>query len=185
MALSKLAHKANRPKRGAAVASAARSPRTAARKQIAEPAAQSPDDAIALGDLAPNLGYRIRRAQLWTFREISRELAPFEMGPAQFSVLTIIDANPGINQLTVASALSIERAGLGRLIDRLEQQGLVTRAASLTNRRYYVLALTTAGATLLKRLRQHIAQCEDALAEKIGRRAYQKLLQTLSVFLRD
>jgi hypothetical protein len=39
---------------------------------------------------------------------------------AQYSVLTVVDANPGINQLAVASALAIERAGLGRLIERLE-----------------------------------------------------------------
>jgi DNA-binding MarR family transcriptional regulator len=180
-----LGHKTNRLKRGAVVATASGSPQSSARKKTAEAPAESLNDAIALGDLTTNLGYRIRRAQLWTFREISRELAPFDMGPAQFSVLTIIDANPGINQLTVASALSIERAGLGRLIDRLEQQGLVTRTASPTNRRYYVLALTTAGAALLKRLRPCIAQCEDALAEKIGRRAYQELLQTLSIFLGD
>lgn len=180
-----MAHKANRLKRGAVAAPAPGSPQIPARRKIAEAAAESLNDAIALGDLTTNLGYRIRRAQLWAFREISRELAPFDMGPAQFSVLTIIDANPGINQLTIASTLSIERAGLGRLIDRLEQQGLVTRTASPANRRYYVLVLTTAGAALLKGLRPHIAQCEMALAEKIGRRAYQELLQTLSIFLQD
>lgn len=143
----------------------------------------SPNDSIALGDLSSNLGYRIRRAQLWAFRDVSRRLTPFAMGPAQFSVLSIIDANPGINQLAIASALSIERAGLGRLVDRLEQQGFVQRTASAANRRYYVLDLTTAGAALLKRLRPIVAQSEMAVAEKLGARAYEDLLQTLSIFL--
>ena len=137
------------------------------------------------GDLSTNLGYRIRRAQLWAFRDVSRRLAPFAMGPAQFSVLSIIDANPGINQLAIASALSIERAGLGRLVDRLEQQGFVLRTASSANRRYYVLDLTPAGAGLLKRLRPIVAQSEKAVAEKIGSRAYDDLLQTLSTFLNE
>jgi DNA-binding MarR family transcriptional regulator len=105
------------------------------------------------------------------------------MGPAQFSVLAIIDANPGINQLTIASALSIERAGLGRLVDRLEKQCLVTRTASTANRRYYVLHLTTEGERLLSRLRSIIAQCEKALAEKLGSRLYEEMLRTLSIFL--
>lgn len=138
---------------------------------------------IALGDLSENLGYRIRRAQLWIFKDVNRKLAAFDLGPAKFSVLTVIDANPGINQLAVASVLSIERAGLGRLVDRLEQQGLVARTASLTNRRYYVLHLTTKGATLLKRIRPVVALHEKALAEKFGPRVYKDLLRTLSIFL--
>jgi DNA-binding MarR family transcriptional regulator len=112
-------------------------------------------------------------------------LAPFDISLAQFSVLSIINTNPGINQLAIASVLSIERAGLGRLVERLERQGLVARTASSTNRRYYVLHLTTAGAALLERLRSLIAQHEKALAQKLGPRAYKQLLRTLSIFLHE
>lgn len=142
-------------------------------------------DQIALGDLSKNLGYRIRRAQLWVFKDVSRALTPFDISIAQYSVLSIINTNPGINQLAIASVLSIERAGLGRLVERLEQRGLVARAASSTNRRYYALHLTTAGAALLDRLRSLIAQHEKTLAQKLGARAYKQLLRTLSVFLHE
>jgi DNA-binding MarR family transcriptional regulator len=138
---------------------------------------------VALGDLADNLGYRLRRAQLWVFKDISRRLARFDLSPAQFSVLAVIRANPGINQLTIASALDIERAGLGRLVDRLEAQGLVTRTASMVHRRYYVLHLTAAGAKLVERVRPVIAQGEKALADRLGANAYKRLLQALSIFL--
>jgi DNA-binding MarR family transcriptional regulator len=143
------------------------------------------DERIALGDLSGNLGYRIRRAQLWVFKDVSRRLAAFDLSPAQFSVLAVIHANPGINQLAIASALDIERAGLGRLVDRLEQQGLVTRTASAVHPRYYVLDLTAAGVKLLGRVRPVIAESEKALAEKLGLKAFQDLLQTLSIFLDD
>jgi DNA-binding MarR family transcriptional regulator len=142
-------------------------------------------DQIALGDLSKNLGYRIRRAQLWVFKDVGRQLAPFDISIAQYSVLSIINTNPGVNQLAIASVLSIERAGLGRLVERLERQGLVARTASSSNRRYYVLHLTTAGAALLDRLRSLIAQHEKALAQKLGSRAYKQLLRTLSVFLHE
>jgi DNA-binding MarR family transcriptional regulator len=180
-----LGHKTNRFKRSARVARAPGSRETSARKGIAKAPAVSLNDPIALGDLSSNLGYRMRRAQLWVFKEVSRRLAPFESSAAQFSVLTIIHANPGINQLTIASALSIERAGLGRLVDRLEQQGLVVRTGSSANRRYYVLHLTAAGAALLNRLTPIIAQCEKALAKKLGSRTYEELLRTLSIFLHE
>ena len=140
---------------------------------------------LALGDLSQLLGYSIRRAQLWIFKEFSRQLAAFEISPAQFSVLCVINANPGVNQLAVAQLLSIERAGLGRLVDHLEGRGLVRRTASAINRRYYVLYLTGAGTALLGRLRPAAAESDRALAAKIGSRAYKDLQRALSIFVED
>ena len=140
---------------------------------------------LALGDLSQLLGYSIRRAQTLDLQGISRQLAAFEISPAQFSVLCVIDANPGVNQLAVAQLLSIERAGLGRLVDHLEGRGWVRRTASAINRRYYVLYLTEAGAALLGRLRPAAAESDKALAAKIGPRAYKELQRALSVFVGD
>ncbi|TWB04286.1 MarR family transcriptional regulator [Bradyrhizobium stylosanthis] len=140
---------------------------------------------LASDDLSRSLGYRIRRAQLWVFKDVSRRLAAFDISAAQFSVLSVIDANPGVNQLAIAQSLSIERAGLGRLVDHLERRGLVQRSASAINRRYYVLYLTEAGAALLGRLRPAIAESEKTLAAKIGPRAFKELQRALSVFLQD
>src|SRR5258708_36764120 len=85
---------------------------------------------VALGSLSQSLGYRIRRAQLWVFKQVSRKLATLDISPAQYSVLGVIDANPGVNQLAIAQVLSIERAGLGRLVAHLHQRGLVDATAS-------------------------------------------------------
>lgn len=152
------------------------------RKVEAKPA-RSKAKAVALGDLSQSLGYRIRRAQLWVFRDVSQRLAPFDISPAQFSVLSVIDANPGVNQLAIAQVLSIERAGLGRMVDHLERRGLVTRAESSINRRYYLLHLTRKGAELLGRLKPMIAESEKSLAKKMGSRAYKQFQRTLSIFL--
>jgi DNA-binding MarR family transcriptional regulator len=174
-----------RPGRGGRAAPAPQLRKGPARKQAAAVRIDARDDRIALGDLSGNLGYRLRRAQLWVFKDIGRRLAPFDVSPAQFSVLAVIAANPGINQLAIASALDIERAGLGRLVGRLEQQGMVTRTASGAHPRYYVLHLTAAGAKLLDRVRPVIAEGEKALAEKLGSDDCHGLLQILSVFLYD
>jgi DNA-binding MarR family transcriptional regulator len=85
----------------------------------------------------------------------------------------------------VAQLLSIERAGLGRLVDHLEGRGLVRRNASAINRRYYVLYLTEAGTALLHRMRPAVIANDKALAAKIGSRAYKELQRALSIFLGD
>jgi DNA-binding MarR family transcriptional regulator len=170
---------AKRPARAGRPSKAAKSaPRKAEGQQVA-----SKVKPLALGDLSQSLGYRIRRAQLWVFRNVSQNLAPFEISPAQFSVLSVIEANPGVNQLAIAQVLSIERAGLGRMVDQLERRGLVARAASSINRRYYVLYLSREGTELLAKLRPMIAESEKALAGKIGLRAFRQLQRTLSIFL--
>ena len=169
---------AKRPQRTTQVAKPSRSlPRPAA---VVRPARTKQ---LAGGDLSHALGYRIRRAQLWVFKDVSRRLAAFDISPAQFSVLSVIDANPGVNQLAIAQLLSIERAGLGRLVDRLERRGLLQRTPSAINRRYYVLYLTSAGTTLLGRMRPAIAESEHTLAAKIGPRAYRQLQRALSIFV--
>ncbi|MHC2626470.1 DNA-binding MarR family transcriptional regulator [Bradyrhizobium huanghuaihaiense] len=127
---------------------------------------------------------RIRQAQLLIFKDISRRLAVFEIGPSQFFVLSMIEANPGANQFAIAQTLSIDRAGIGRLVDHLERQGLVQRSASAVNRRYYVLYLTEAGTALLRRLRPAIAACETSIAERLGARRFQKMLRVLEL-MRD
>ena len=161
-----------------------RSPKGASRRaQVAKPARSASRAApagkparpklLASDDLSRSLGYRIRR------------LAAFDISPAQFSVLSVIEANPGVNQLAIAQSLSIERAGLGRLVDHLERRGLVQRSASAVNRRYYVLYVTQTGAALLGRLRPSIAESEKTLAAQIGPRASKELQRALSIFPPD
>ncbi|MCK1654263.1 MarR family transcriptional regulator [Bradyrhizobium sp. 149] len=166
-----------------------------AKPSVAKPSRFAPRSALAAKparprllasvDLSRSLGYRLRRAQLWVFKDVSRRLAAFDISPAQFSVLSVIEANPGVNQLAIAQSLSIERAGLGRLVDHLERRGVVQRSASAINRRYYVLYLTETGTALLGRLRPAIAESEKALAAKIGVRAFKELQRALSIFLED
>ena len=176
---------ARKPRRAARVAKSSRQQPRAT--QAEKPARAKPPalKQLALGDLSQLLGYRLRRAQLWVFKEFGRQLSAFDISPAQFSVLCVIDANPGVNQLAIAQLLSIERAGLGRLVDHLEGRGLVRRTASAINRRYYVLHLTDQGTVLLARIRPAVAESDKQLAAKIGPRAYRELQRALSIFLQE
>ncbi|WP_369722541.1 MarR family winged helix-turn-helix transcriptional regulator [Bradyrhizobium sp. LLZ17] len=141
--------------------------------------AAPPQPPLVSADLSHSLIYRIRRAQLWIFKDVSRRLAAFQISPSQLFALSVIEANPGLNQLAIAQSLSIERAGLGRLVDHLERRGWVQRSASAVNRRYYVLSLTETGAALLGHLRPAIVESEKALAESIGPRSFRELQRAL------
>jgi DNA-binding MarR family transcriptional regulator len=96
--------------------------------------------AIDIDTLHGHFGYFIRRLQVWVFQDFIRTLAPIDIRPAQYSVLIVIAANPGLSQSDLADTLGIERARLVRLLDKLEKRGLTQRLASRTDRRSHALA---------------------------------------------
>jgi DNA-binding MarR family transcriptional regulator len=138
--------------------------------------------AIDLGVLNARLGYFVRRVQVWVFQDFIRRLSSVDLSPAQFSVLVVISANPGLSQSELAATLGIERARLVRLLHRLERRGLTQRLASPADGRRHALQLTRDGSALLTRAKALAAQHEAALKEKVGAERYRMLLETLRRF---
>src|SRR4029453_17382688 len=60
---------------------------------------------LDLGHLDQHLGYFVRRLQVMIFRDFIRTLAPMTLRPAQYSVLLLIEANPGSSQAAIGRAL--------------------------------------------------------------------------------
>ena len=136
-----------------------------------------------LGGLDQLTGYAVRRAQVWIFQDFKRALKGPDMTPAQFSVLTVVPANPGLAEARVAEALAIERARLVQMIDRLEARGLIRRTRSATDRRSHALHLTPDGAALLDRLGALVDAHERNVVARIGARNKSELLRMLAPFL--
>ncbi|MCC6947639.1 MAG: MarR family transcriptional regulator [Bradyrhizobiaceae bacterium] len=153
---------------------AGRSGRTAGRDGARPP--------FRLGVLDNHLGYFIRRIQVWVFQDFMRTLARADIRPAQYSVLAVIEANPGLSQSDLADFLGIERARLARLLDRLEKRGYAERRASPRDRRSHALFLTREGHKALKRIKALAARHEARLAKKIGPEKRQLMIELLREF---
>lgn len=148
-------------------------------------AAERPSDAhpvIGLDSLTGHAGYAVRRFQLWIFQDFVQTLAAVGIRPTQYSVMTVIGANPGLSQMAVAKRLGIERARLVHLLDSLEQRRLVKRTPSATDRRSHELHLTALGRTSLGKFKRLAAEHERHVADRIGRKNRQRLLRILADF---
>jgi DNA-binding MarR family transcriptional regulator len=156
------------PNRNADTPRAARRERMRRRREV-----------IALGPLENHLGYFVRRLQVWIFQDFVRTLAAHDIRPAQFSVLVVIEANPGLSQADLADTLGIERARLVRLLDGLEKRGLMRREASPVDRRSHALFLTDAGQKALEPVKALAAEHEVHLTERLGRDKHDALLEAL------
>jgi DNA-binding MarR family transcriptional regulator len=138
---------------------------------------------IDLDVLTGHLGYALRRAQVWVFQDFIRTLSVIDLRPAQYSVLVVIGANPGLSQAELANRLAIERARLVHMLDHLQRRGLTERLPSPTDRRTHALQLTREGQKLLKRAKALAARHEARLAEKMGADTRAHMLSLLQAFV--
>ncbi len=141
-----------------------------ARKEPAEPAEGAAEStALQLGELSELLGYSLKRAQLKIFEDFLRCVAPLQLTPAQFSVLLLLDKNPGRNQTEIANTLGILRPNFVAMLDGLESRGLCTRMRSTNDRRSHILVLTDKGRAVLARAKKLVATKHEArLNELLG-----------------
>jgi DNA-binding MarR family transcriptional regulator len=123
--------------------------------------------ASSLSRLYARPGFLLRRAHQISaavFEDACRELA---LTPAQFGVLTVLQAHPGLGQSSLARALGFDKVTVLRVLRGLQARGLVARGPSDGNRRTIAVVLTPAGEDVL------------AQAQKPAEKAYRRLMQPL------
>ncbi|MGJ4955923.1 MarR family winged helix-turn-helix transcriptional regulator [Bradyrhizobium sp. HKCCYLRH2015] len=137
--------------------------------------------AVLLGELSDLLGYVLKRAQLKVFEDFLRCVAPLQLTPAQFSVLLLLDANPGRNQTEIANTLGILRPNFVSLLDSLESRDLCARVRSANDRRSHILMLTEKGRAVLARAKKLVVSKHEArLNELLGPDGRDALLAMLT-----
>jgi DNA-binding MarR family transcriptional regulator len=138
-------------------------------------------EALQLGELSEQLGYVLKRAQLKVFENFLRCMASLQLTPAQFSVLLLVEKNPGRNQTEIASTLGILRPNFVALLDNLESRDLCARIRSTNDRRSHILVLTDKGKAVLTRAKKLVAtKHESRLNELLGQANREALLEMLS-----
>ena len=139
-----------------------------------------PSAEIELGPLSEHVVFNLRRAQAAVFADFVASLARLDLRPAQYSLLEVVDAHPGLKQSAAAAILGIEKANFVSLVHELERRSVLRRSRSQTDRRSYALQLAPAGTRLLKRARGlHYAQ-ESRLKAQLGLRGRDDLLGLLT-----
>ena len=158
-------------------------PQRPARKEFADGAGEA---ALQMGELSELLGYSLKRAQLKVFEDFLRCVAPLQLTPAQFSVLLLLDKNPGRNQTEIASTLGILRPNFVAMLDALESRDLCARMRSANDRRSHILVLTDKGRAVLTRAKKLVASKHEArLDELLGPANRVALLEMLAKIARE
>jgi MarR family transcriptional regulator for hemolysin len=86
-------------------------------------------------------------------RAFDRRAATLGVTRAQWRVLVRLSRQPGLRQVDLADCLDVEPITLCRIVDRLEEAGLVERQRDPSDRRAWRLELTAKAEPLVEKLR--------------------------------
>lgn len=126
------------------------------------------DDLTPYGKLAEAgmhqiIGYQLAQATIATTQVFASQVgAAFELRPVEFTILTLVDENPGVSAKQLAQALAVTPPNITMWIDKLEQRGLVERERSTTDRRAQHITATARGATLARKAVRLLTEGEKA-----------------------
>ena len=137
-------------------------------KQKEQRAASGTAAAIDFGPLEDSVGYLLRRAQIVVFQRFFELFAKEALRPAQYSVLTVIEHNPGLSQTRLADALGIKKTNLVAMIDELEERSLARRMPTANDRRSRALFLTPKGKALMLRLHRLDGVIDQRLTQALS-----------------
>jgi MarR family transcriptional regulator, lower aerobic nicotinate degradation pathway regulator len=105
-----------------------------------------------LTELYRRPGFMIRRAHQIAVSLFVEETGKLGITSTQYGILFVLKHRPGIDQISVAKLLGLDRSTTGMVVNKLEQAGLVRRHVAAPDRRRRSLHLTRAGEKMLARL---------------------------------
>lgn len=130
------------------------------------------------------LGYNARRAALVIIERFIQEMAPFDLRPVDFSVMSVILHNPGVTSRQLCATLSILPPNLVGLIKTLEQRGLIERQPHPSDGRALGLHATAKGQSLMKEAEQVALQLEQQSAHRLSAQEQTQLIELLQKIYR-
>ena len=97
-------------------------------------------------------GFLIRRAQQIAVSLFLEETGALGVTNSQYGILLMLKHRPGIDQISVAKLLGLDRSTTALVMSKLEKAGLIERCIGEHDRRRHNLELTRAGVKMLERL---------------------------------
>jgi len=131
-------------------------------------------------DLYDQLGHLIRRAQQISV-SMFRETMLLDITPTQYAVLRMLQEVPGIDQLTLAGLVALDKSSTAEIAVRLEAKGWIQREVLPRGRRR--LVLTAEGDAVLISMAPSIFELRDKMLAKLSPEENVELSRLLKKFV--
>ena len=116
-----------------------------------------------------HLGYLVRQANVAVRAAMEKALADIDATPAQFAVLTMIVAYPGVSGAELARLTFLTPQTINVIVRNLVRGGTIEKTAHAVHGRVLRLTATAKGQALLKRCRSRVQEVEGRIAGLAGK----------------
>jgi DNA-binding MarR family transcriptional regulator len=136
-------------------------------------------DVIDTSYLESLLGYNARRATLTVIEVFLEAMAPYQLRPVDFSVLSLIAHNPGITSRQLCTTLGILPPNLVGMVNALEKREIISRRPHPRDGRAMGLHLTQGGQKLVRDAEATAAELEAGVASRLTPTELRTLIRLL------
>ena len=104
----------------------------------------------------------------------------FDLTPQQYNVLRLLKAEQpaALPTLTLAGKLVSQAPDITRMLDKLEQRGLISRERPAENRRMVLVKITEGGLKLIKQIDKPLRECHQ---QQLGHLSEKQLKQLVAL----
>ena len=113
------------------------------------------------------IGFNLFVAQIRLKAGLGRAMRPYEITPEQFAILSLLHGQDGLLQREIADLLIKDRPNITRILERLENKGMIRRRTDREDRRAVRVHITATGRKICPKLEQ--------IATEYRRQAYSGL----------
>jgi MarR family transcriptional regulator, lower aerobic nicotinate degradation pathway regulator len=127
-------------------------------------------------------GFLVRRMWQIHVAMFLQETKGSSMTPLQFSILLVLQADPDLDQVTLAYRVGLDRSNLSEILARMVRGGLVKCSPSQADRRAKVARLTAKGQQLIEKLRSQMSRSHARLLEDLSaveRKQFLKMMKKI------
>ena len=138
------------------------------------------DPTLDYGLLPRLTGFALRRASLLDFASFGEALGDRSITPLRYSMLEMIGANPGLQQVQLADILGLAKPAATIAIDFWQARECVTRNKDARDRRSYGVYLTETGKKTLANLQRNVLEHDRNLTSCLSETELGELRNSLS-----
>lgn len=125
----------------------------------------------------------IRRMHQIAVSVFIEETGKLRVTNRQYGIMLVLSHRPGIDQISIANSLGLDRSTTGMVINKLVKDGLVSRAVDADDRRRHNLQLTASGTRLLSQLAQPAERSRQRLFSVFTSRERKVFLRLVDKFI--
>jgi DNA-binding MarR family transcriptional regulator len=113
-------------------------------------------------------GPLVRRFHQIGLSILATEFKSLDMTPLQFSTMWMLNKHPGIDQVTLAQYVALDRTTCSNVVTLLEKKGRLTREVDPGNKRAKLVFLTAKGKKILNKALPPMERTQKKMLEPLS-----------------